>query len=145
MKPVFREVKLTAHIGRAIHLIDAHCAEVTGGKPYNPDIDYLLLGDRSGLFRTFIIEDGDTLVGYAVFMITKDFITSKRSALNVAIYVDPQYRGRVAVRYIKFIEMMLVVDGVKMILFNVPPSSKAQRCLSHFGYSIREHVCSKEF
>ena len=41
MKPIFREVNLAHHIGRAIHLIDAHCQEVVGqGKKYNPDIDY---------------------------------------------------------------------------------------------------------
>lgn len=146
MKPIFREVNLAHHIGRAIHLIDAHCQEVVGqGKKYNPDIDYLCMGSNTGLLHTFDIEDNDKVVGYAVFMIAKDFITSERSAFNVAIYVSPEYRGRTAVRFMQYTEMMLLSKGIKQINFHVPPSSMAEKCLAHLGYNLREKVYYKEF
>lgn len=146
MKPIFREVNLAHHIGRAIHLIDAHCKEVIGdGKKYNPDIDYLCMGSNAGLLRTFDIEDDDKVVGYAVFMIAKDFITSERSASNVAIYVSPEYRGRTTIRFMRYIEMMLVSDKIKHINYHVPPSSMAEKSLAHLGYGLREKVYYKEF
>ena len=77
---------------------------------------YEALG-QEGLCFVVIARDGEDVVGYSAYTLTADLnANNKVLAVNVALYIEKKYRGRLIVEFIDKCDTMLKAKDVKQVL-----------------------------
>ena len=68
----------------------------------------------------FCAYDGDKLAAYSVFVLSQNMNHKKHiDAMNVALYVYPEYRAKVTVKLLKYANDVLLESGVSEIAYMV--------------------------
>nr|DAF73325.1 MAG TPA: acetyltransferase domain containing protein [Caudoviricetes sp.] len=131
--------------GKLCGLFHAHGLEV-----YGPDtnINLVMFGQHclSGSSRVFVLytDDGEP-VGYSWWLISNDMMfANKPRADEMAIYVKPEYRGRWAIRLIKFSELALIKEGIKRLVRCAKKGSSLEHVFEKLGYGKPEVLRFKE-
>jgi hypothetical protein len=107
-----------------------------------PQIQHYLEAERRGYLRLYVMRNDTEAVGYGVFyvMATPQYSGAFVVVAQEAVYVDPRFRGRAALRFLRWQEKMLEEDEAKPVAI-VRASSTATnstRVLTSMGYAVRE-------
>lgn len=131
--------------GTLLDLMHAHGKEVVGPK-FNLNIGVLARLAETGKLKLFVARDSDMqAVGYALFTLYADFMNAQVYTADCqAIYVKPEYRGRVSIRLITEAEKHLKAFGVGKIYMHLPNASKAVNLFPRLKYTSLEQVYFKE-
>lgn len=145
MISVLEEPAVTA-VGTLMNLFLLHGKEVVGTS-FNLNLVTFTEAIKAGLTRFFVARkpDGEA-VGYAYVNVYRDAMEAdKISADCQAIYVLPEYRGRVTIKLIKTMELVLQSSKVNKIYMHIPYSNKrAADMFAKLGYRYTEYTLDKE-
>lgn len=126
---------------RAISLYEDNKAE-TSDLPWELDIDvYSFLTMDC---EVFTMEDGESIVGYAIFLVDDHPHYQKRAAFQNVLYVHPKYRGLSGIKFLKFIESSLRDISVEGIFQSSTTKKDISPLLKRMGYQETERVYFKE-
>jgi len=128
-------------------LVQLHWNEVSQDQGDLPlrisDENYTSL-EEEGFLRVSAVYDGDTMVGYCVFVVSDSLHSGEPYANNDCIYVHPDYRGKGIADYLlKFSEDSLAVEGVKYIGISMKQYAPFTGLVSRAGYTLTEYHYSK--
>lgn len=135
-------------VGTLTYLFWRHGKEVIGDK-YNLNLIMFADAIKSGVMHFFVARDekGEA-VGYSCYSVYPGPMrTQELTADCHAIYVLPEYRGRVSIKLIKTAEMCLKGIGVNRIYMHAPiahPEIADMLCKSKMGFSKSEYLLEKE-
>jgi hypothetical protein len=121
-------------------LLASHWDEIGHFKdiPLNPDYSYYRSMASSGVLRIFTYRRATQLVGYAVFVVrTNPHYRTSLQAHQDILYLDPQTRGIMSMRFIEFCDDALRSEGVQVVYQHSKAAHDFGRLLKHIGY---EHV-----
>ena len=97
-------------------LCESHFYEVCSGHDlgdFNVDWDSLNILLSGGLISVVVARKEGKIAGYFMNIISKDLLTSRLVAKELAIYVDPAYKGsRLFLKMCHFVEALLKARGV---------------------------------
>jgi hypothetical protein len=114
----FREEELADVWQEAVELLKRHEAEVgplRGQGKLAPNVKAYHEAARNGFFRVFTARVDGLLVGYCVMGVTPHLHYSGLVwAIEDVIYVDREHRGRIAIRFVKWMdeELFLEADAI---------------------------------
>jgi GNAT superfamily N-acetyltransferase len=105
--------------------------------------------DSVGSLRVFLLRVGETIAGYAVFVITKALHQKSVSiAVSDCIWLDPSHRGkrsRLALTLLGDAEDALFAEGIQRIYIEGKQEHPAlQRVLHKMGYGPAGFSCRKD-
>lgn len=131
--------------GKLCGLFHEHGLEVYGS---DTNVNLVMFGQHclSGSSRVFVLytDDGEP-VGYSWWLLGTDMMfADKLRAEEMAIYVKPKYRGRWAIRLIKFAELSIIRDGAKRLVRCAKKDSPLEHVFEKLGYSKPEVIRFKE-
>jgi predicted acetyltransferase len=113
--------------------------------PLDPDYDrYLSLESKENL-KTYLLKDGNKLVGYAVFLISPMLhYKSTICAANDILYISKEHRkGMTGVKFIKYCEQKLKEEGVNKITWHIKLSLDFSKLLARMGYIQEDIIVGK--
>jgi len=131
--------------GEMLHIFYAHGQEVIGDE-YNFAWPTFYTVAMSGRARMFVVRKNGKPIGYAFFVVDVNPFNAKDIVANcMAIYVMPEFRGRISTKLITFFEMQLFAEGITSIRTNSPTNSRLNRIWEKLGYtpyetSYRKHA-----
>jgi GNAT superfamily N-acetyltransferase len=125
-----------------LSLAPAHYKEA-GTHYLNPDEFDLDLGvyegcEIQGITRIFTARDEGKLVGYCGMFVSPRTTQSGsrlKWAHQDALYVVPEYRGPMVMRFLAYQDISLEREGCNKIYRHVPVDGRFDRLLSHLGYN----------
>lgn len=106
-------------------------------EPFNPDKARYIAYNEMGFLHLITARDEGKLVGYFGVYITESMHSQIKMATEDTFYIHPDYRyGRLALRFLKYIESYLTQIGVKDILFSCEIENKTgiKKLLRYLGY-----------
>lgn len=132
-------------MGQGLEIMLAHGKELVG-KDFNLNIAQVMYAVTKGIARFYVARDESRrILGYAMFNVIQDFtIATKTVAECQAIYIYPEYRGRLSIKMIKTIELDFKRQGINAIRMAVPESVANMLGKPKMGYFKREVVMEKE-
>ena len=122
-----------------------HNQEVRAESELKPDWPrYKILEDHGG-FVVYGVRDDNLLVGYACFVISKNFHSKEvTQAYQDSIYVKPTYRKKgVGITLLKYTENQLKKFGVTQIFHMVMDSMDFSKVLKRKGYKTMGRIMVK--
>jgi GNAT superfamily N-acetyltransferase len=128
-------------------LLHAHWAEVAhyADMPLNPNWPWYEASEAAGQLRIFTARDGETLIGYAIYVIGpglhyRDFTYANQDIL----FVLPEYRrGFTGRELLRFTEQALRADGVHLVLQHVKVAHDFGPLLRREGYEPIDTIWGK--
>lgn len=131
--------------GRLMPLFCQHGKEVIGDD-YNLYLVMFSNGINAGNVRFFTASVDNEIIGYCVYSVGNDLMRAHvRTADCNAIFVKPEYRGRVSIRLIKFSEQHLIAEGCKAIQVHSRPSAPAlTSTYEKLGYKTSDILLRRE-
>lgn len=133
--------------GTLTQLFWRHGKEVIG-KDYN--LNFAMFSDaiKSQAIRFFVARDEQgEAVGYSCYAVYNGPMRAHELTADChAIYVLPEYRGRVSIKLIKTAELCLQKSGVKRIYMHAPidsPEIAEMLCKDKMGFSKSEYLLEK--
>ncbi len=127
-------------------LFNKHREEVGsfGEYPIDPEwSNYRLLSD-SGLLHNFILRHHGTVVGYYITLVVRHPHYAFKTAENDIIYISPEHRGTIAIKFLKWVDEQLKELGVNFINIGVKPMRDFSIVLKRMGYKLLETRYYKE-
>lgn len=109
-------------------------------EPFNPDRERFIAYNEMNFFHLVTARDGGKLVGYFGVYVTKSMHSQLTMATEDTLYLHPDYRvGRVALRFLLYIEQYLKPLGVWEILFSCEIDNKSgiRKLLEYLGYEAK--------
>lgn len=123
-------------------LAEAHHAEVGPLQPkdYKPSRLKLDALEKIGLLRVYTARDQDVLVGYASFVLDPyhDFYLGMSWAMQSTLYVKPSHRDYSVIRFLRYQDLSLSMEGAEAIYRHAPTSNNLGRLLLHMGYRLND-------
>jgi GNAT superfamily N-acetyltransferase len=121
---------------KPLHL--AHWNETEGhrhGLPFNPDYQTFERYERAGRFVLFTVRLAGELLGHCSMYLDQSTHTKTLIATEDALYLLPQARkGRVASRFVAFVENSLKQIGAREICITVKTVNRAGKFFRALGY-----------
>ena len=146
---MFAEAKVADVWDEALELIQANHEETGAGdgEEFKPDRARYEQFWEINLIRAFTARWEGGLVGYALFFVTPHLHYPKLlTAQQDVLYVVPKFRGRGALRFIRWMDDELRNEGVKMIIRAVSMKLDYSRLLvGRLGYRPLEKVFWRTF
>ena len=127
----------------AAPLLARHYREITQWPDIVLDLDRetYARANYAGALRTCTVRDDGALVGYALFVVTDTpQCRGSRQASEQALYMDPRYRGWIAMRFLAWCDCALRIEGVQLVLRHVKLAHDHGRLLQRLGYVAVETV-----
>jgi len=120
----YHEERLTDVIDEMKPLVEKHYEEVHAYKdkvPLNPDWEKYKELDSLGMMHTTTVRDGGKLIGYCVFLVSKNLHYKDHVyAINDVLYLDESYRGTaVAFTLLALAERLLKDIGVSVMTIHM--------------------------
>lgn len=134
-------------VGTLTYLFYRHGKEVIG-EDYNLNLMLFTDAIRNRALRFFVARDekGEA-VGYSCYALyTGPMRAHELTADCHAIYVLPEYRGRVSIKLIKTAELWLKKEGVKRVYMHAPiehPEIADMLCKEKMGFYKSEYLMEK--
>jgi hypothetical protein len=102
-----------------------------------PNREFYELAQRRGANRGFTARISGRLAAYANFWVFEShFHKGQIWATQDVLYVKPEHRGIMAVRFIKWCDDELKKDGIDVVIQHVPKNNGLEKILSHMGYQF---------
>lgn len=123
-------------------LIRAHGREVRFFAGLEPDLDrdMMVKLDELGLLRLFTARVAGRLVGYAVVFVNRHMhYRGQVWAVQDALYVLPEHRGRMVLRFLAWQDDRLTKLGCSVIVRHSTVHRDYTRVLEHQGYVPLDH------
>lgn len=121
----------------AIDLMDANHKE-TGSfdqTKFNPSRENYEKIEDVGMLKLFTARDGETLVGYAIFLVSPHLhYSSMLFAQQDVMFMDKAHRGIGAYRFMNWIDEVLAEMGVEVVIRSVHVRNDYSRALMKIGY-----------
>ena len=84
---------------------------------FKPDRERYVLLERAGAIMAYAAREGKDLVGYCTHMVSAHLhYPALKWALQDAFFVRPHARGRVAIRFLKWMDEHLAKEGVDVVM-----------------------------
>lgn len=127
-------------------LLRNHFEEVgTVSGQLQPNLEMYQLMHDAGKLIIFTIRDEGELIGYSLFLIDKHIhIRDALCARQDILYVKPERRGFLSLRFMKWCEKRLKKLGVKIIFTSTTTRLDFGTILKRTGYKAIETVYSKD-
>lgn len=114
--------------------------EESSPSPWPLDVDVWSLIDSD----TCYIEDGDEIVGYCLFRVLDHHHYQKKVGLSEVLYVRPEYRGKVSIMFLRYIEKTAKELGAKGFFQSSSALKDISKLMSREGYQAAETTYFKE-
>lgn len=106
---------------------------------FDPSLERYSSIEQTGIHRMYTIRDDGKIVGYCSMFVSNhihypDGIWAHQDVL----FVHPNYRGITAVRFMRFVDHQLKLEGVTKILRQVTTKKDFSRTLERMGYEPLE-------
>jgi len=128
-------------------LLQAHYKEIAWRQDKIPlaiDREAYLRMDMEGKLMIFTARDSGRLVGYAAWFVNKHpHYKTTQYAVNDVIYVDPESRGGLGIRLIKFSEKSLRETGVSVVVLHIKKILDWSLMAERLGYELTDLVHQK--
>lgn len=126
----------------ALPLVIANHAE-TGALPasdFAPKLEVYESLEKAGILRAFTARDAAVLVGYAVFIVSPTHMHYPGTswAMQDVLYVAPDHRGSMPLRFLKWQDGELHREGVQLVYRHNTLHRDYARLLLHLGYRAEE-------
>jgi hypothetical protein len=131
-----------------VPLLAQHYEELAPYKdvPLDPDKDFFVKADETGMIRVYSAREAGVLVGYAVYFVRRDIhYKSIKLAQQDLIFVDPARRGRFGIRFIRWCEAQLKGEGVNLIMCHTKMGADFGAVFEHLGYAPIDKIFYKRF
>jgi hypothetical protein len=132
----------------ALPLLFAHWQELAKYEDIElaPDRNRYDAMESAGVLRVFTARDELGLIGYAVFIISP--LLHYRKALHAqqdVFFIERRARGTTGVRFIRFCENQLTLDGVQLVVHHAKtdPKHSMASILERMGYETIDVVMAK--
>ena len=113
---------------------------------FRPDVKRYIQFNESGFYRLYTARKDGVLVGDMGIYVTISMHTQKVVAQEDSWYMKPEVRsGRVAKRFVEFVEKELVKLGATSGRTTTPPLAGSRRLLESMGYLHIADCLEKEF
>ena len=122
-------------------LLKAYAEEVGvfGAKGLSPDIGWYESLEQAGGLRTFVMRaDDGVLCGFSAFYMTRHPHYDRQVAIQDVLYVDPNYRGPAAVKFLVWVDSELKKDGAQNVIRQVTSKLDYSALLQNMGYEAME-------
>ena len=131
----YDEVNLHTEFGKLLHIVSDHTLEMYGSQG-NLDISHMSAAVAAGLVRGYAAYRGGDVVGYALFMLSRDlFKAHVRVAECVAVFVYKAHRNSVvASRLLAFAAMRLEREGVNQLIITANNDERLARYYERLGF-----------
>lgn len=143
----FAEESLISFRSEVESLLQQHWDKAVINKNYNlkPDWNSYYKLQESGAVKIYTVRHNGLLVGYAsVYTVKSLYAANRLEAHYDMIYICPDYRkGRVAVKFIEYIEKQLVEMGVKQIVIGSLRHQPFDSLLDYLNYKYTEKIYTK--
>lgn len=129
-------------------LLEKHYSEVAHYRdiPLAPDKAGYFSAWSAGFLRCFTVRKGGRLVGYCAFFVkcNAHYVSSLQAVQDV-LYLDPTIRGgRVALRFIRWIESRLRAEGVQVVYQHLKVATpRTVRFFEAMGYEPIDTLMAK--
>ena len=133
-------------MGRLLGIVAEHTSELHGPDS-NFDVQHMLTILNAGMGRVFVVRDGDEIVGYSVYVVSRDlFYAHIRQAECVAIFVRKVRRGTIlAKRLAMFGENYLRdKDQVTRVIATTSNDKRFEAFYTRMGYEVVNVQVAKE-
>lgn len=141
---MFAEEKISDAWDDALELIQANHEETGAGdgEEFKPDRARYEKFSELDLIRVFTARWEGRLIGYCLFFVTPHlYYPALLTAQQDVLYVQPAFRGRGALRFIRWIDTTLENEAVKIIIRGVSLKLDYSRLLvERLGYKPLEKV-----
>lgn len=108
--------------------------------PWEVDVDvWALIGSE-----TCYIQDGDEIVGYCLFRVTNHHHYNRKVGISEVLYVRPEYRGKVSIMFLRYIEEQLKERGAEGFFQSSSSSKDISKLMTRLGYKPTEIMYFKE-
>ena len=142
---IYRDADVQREIGKVLPLIHAHGLEAYG-PTVNVNLASFMLLARNGQIQTFVACNDKEIIGYSLWITSFDLMFAHHNrADEMALYVQPAFRGRPAIKLMKYAEMRLRDMGFTRIARAAKRGSKLHAVLTGLGYDKEEVIVFKEF
>jgi hypothetical protein len=109
------------------------------GLPFNPDYQTFTRYERAGRYVLFTLRQDDRLLGNCAMYLDRSAHTQTLIATEDTLYLLPEARkGRIAMRFVGYVEESLRQLGVREIEISVKVVNKAGKFFAYLGYKQRE-------
>lgn len=127
-------------------LMEATAAEAAHwGAELDPDRALLVELDERGLLRAYTARDGARLIGYAVFVLaTNPHYRSLVMASHAALFMAPEHRGHIVLRFLRWCDGQLRADGASIVTQHDPANSPRAAIWRRMGYRPLETVWARD-
>jgi len=127
-------------------LFEQHKDEVGsfGDIPVDPDWKMYDTLCKHGFMHILILRYNLKLVGYYIVMINRHLHYNIIIAENDIVYIHPDHRGMIAIKFLKWIDQYLKKCGVKYTHVGVKPFRDFSSVLKRMGYKVMETRYYKE-
>ena len=145
MSITYRDADIQREIGEVLPLIQAHGLEAYGPE-VNVNLASFMLLARNGQLQTYVACEGNKIVGYSLWITSFDLMFAHHTrADEIALYVLPEFRGRPAIKLMRYAEMRLRDSGYTRLARAAKKDSKLHSTLLGLGYGREEVIVFKEF
>jgi hypothetical protein len=139
----FQRERLTDSLwAEALPLLFAHWKEVAHypDLELTPDRDAYAQLEARGLVRVFTARRDGLLIGYALFIVTPNLHYKQVLQANQdVVYIQPDQRGTMPLRFLQFCEDQLFAEGCDVICqHGKAKHPQLARLLTHMGYDTMD-------
>lgn len=139
----FQREKLSPELfSEVLPLLSAHYREVAHYQDieFDPDMEGYEKLEKAEMLRIFTCRDEGELVGYAVYMVSRNlhYKNSKQAHQDI-LYVKPEKRG-VGHRLVRWADEQLRLEGVQVVAQHTKAKHNFGPMLEWLGYELMDHI-----
>jgi hypothetical protein len=143
-----REQPTTKMIEELLPLVKRHWEEIAKYKDIAlaPGIGEYAKFQSNGMLRYFTVREDEKLIGYAVFFVGPNLHYQGCIQANQdVIFIVPERRGWVGIRFLKWLDVTLAEEGVQLVLHHLKAKEGQNfgKVLERQGYELMDHVYAK--
>lgn len=134
-------------VAQMIPLWKKHYDEIAQFKdiPLEPDLERYEMMAAKGYLRIYTARLGGALTGYQVFVINSHphYKSSIQAVQDILFLDEPSRRGMTGYRFIKWCDVQLAREGIKIVYQHVKAAKDFGRVLERMGYRIHDLIYSR--
>lgn len=111
---------------------------------FDPDWEKYQQANDQGMIRYYTAYDGDTLIGFSLFIITPMLhCKGKFSAVSDCVYLEPEYRRKHFTDFTLLIQDDLKLEGVQLFTLHVKAWLDTGNLSERIGCTHQENVLQR--
>jgi len=136
-RETIQDVKADVESLAPLHHHEAGCL---GDEDFCLDWEVLHKLEDAGVVRIFTAREGDRLAGYCCLMVSPTHTQYKGRcwATQDSLYVLPDYRGLMSLRFLIYQDLSLASEGIQTVYRRSTLEKPYDRLLLHIGYQMND-------